>query len=96
MVSPEFLSQLGLSKTHFRSCSPDTTSSRTLYSDPTPGFDIQMLHPSPISCPPALTSSFTLQLVWVDLSVLASCAACAGPASESSIAAEMWWLPEDS
>lgn len=60
------------------------------------GFEFRCCIPSPISCPSALTSSFTLQLIWVDLSIPVSCGASAGPALEDSIAAEMWWLPEDS
>lgn len=92
----------GIVQTHFRSCSPakPLLEHLTLTPPPVPhtpqGFEFRCCIPSPISCPSALTSSFTLQLIWVDLSIPASCGASAGPALEDSIAAEMWWLPEDS
>lgn len=50
----------------------------------------------PVSCPSPLSSSFMLQLIWVDPSIPESCGASEGPASEDSVATETWWLPEDS
>lgn len=102
MVPSESLSQLGLSRLILGVAAltqplPGHLSLTSPPPQPRPrDLKFRCHIPLPISCPSTLTSSFTLRLIWVDVSIPASCGASAGPALEDSVATEMWWLPEDS
>lgn len=58
--------------------------------------DLAQLPLSPISCPSASGSSFTLQLSWADLSIWVSWDPSREVAPRSSTVPEGWDLPRDS